>query len=80
MEKEKKNKKMNNDNRVVFISYNISTSDEIVRKIAEALEEQGISCFYASRDCEEQTNTDFVIPIVNAISNCKIFLLMLNYF
>ena len=78
MEKEKKNKKMNNDNRAVFISYNISTSDEIVRKIAEALEEQGISCFYASRDCEEQTNTDFVIPIVNAIRNCKIFLLMLN--
>ena len=79
MEKEDEEKKnLNNDNRVVFISYNISSADETVRKIADILEKQGISCFYASRDCEEQTNTDFVIPIVNAINNCKIFLLMLN--
>lgn len=78
MENKDDNKKLNNDKRAVFISYNISSSDETVKKIAGILEQQGVSCFYASRDCEDQTNTDFVIPIVNAINNCKIFLLMLN--
>lgn len=79
MEKEEnENKNINDDNRIVFISYNISNSDETVRKIVDILERQGVSCFYASRDCEEQTDNDFAIPIVNAIKNCKIFLLMLN--
>ena len=62
------------ENREVFISYHTSSAIDIVKKLVAALENAGISCWYAPRDCEE----DFAESIVRAIRGCRIFLFVLN--
>ena len=60
----------------VFISYHEASAGDIAAKIADALKEAGISCWYAEQD--------LTIPVVFAeeieeeIQDCKIFLLILN--
>ena len=60
----------------VFISYHEKSAGDIAAKIADALENAGISCWYAEQD--------LTIPVVFAdkieeeIRNCKVFLLILN--
>lgn len=63
-----------NENREVFISYHTSSAIDIVKKLVAALEDAGISCWYAPRDCEE----DFAESIVRAIRGCRVFLFVLN--
>ena len=60
--------------RDVFISYHTSSAKPIVEKIAQRLEENGISCWYAPRDCELQ----WAEAIVKAIDKATVFLVLLN--
>ena len=59
----------------VFISYHMKSAGELARKIADELESVGISCWYANRD---MIPGQFVKSIMDAINQCKIFLLILN--
>lgn len=59
----------------VFISYHEKSAGELVRKIADELEQGGISCWYAQRD---MIPGQFVNSIMEAIRHCKVFLLILN--
>lgn len=59
----------------VFISYHMESAGEVVRRIAEALERDGVSCWYAERD---MTPGAFAGVIVEEIEACKVFLLILN--
>jgi len=65
---------MNDHKREVFISYHTSSAADHVRKIAAALEGAGITCWYAPRDCGAQ----YASSIVQAIRQCKVFLMLLN--
>lgn len=65
---------MNTQPREVFISYHTQTGGEAVRKICAALEEAGISCWYAPRD----VGPNYAQSIVEAIRGCRVFLLVLN--
>ncbi len=60
--------------RDVFISYNMNSSTEQVLKISKLLEEKGISCWYAPRDVKDS----YASGIVDAIGQCKLFLVLLN--
>lgn len=62
------------ENREVFISYHTDSSTDAVHKICAALEGAGVSCWYAPRDVE----ANYAHSIVQAIRNCKVFLLLLN--
>ena len=60
----------------VFISYHENANTEnIVRRIAEKLEESGISCWYAGRD---SLPGFYAKDIGQEIQSCKVFLLILN--
>lgn len=59
----------------VYISYDEKTAENIVRQISEALEKDGISCWYAGRDMEKD---ELRGVITEAIENCRAFLLILN--
>ena len=59
----------------VFISYHMESAGEVVRQIAEALERDGVSCWYAGRDMEFGA---FAGVIVEQIEACKVFLAVLN--
>lgn len=59
----------------VFISYHMESAGKLARKIADKLETIGISCWYANRD---MLPGQFVESIMDAINQCKIFLLILN--
>ena len=59
----------------VFISYHMKSAGELAQQIADALETVGISCWYANRD---MIPGQFVKSIMDAINQCKIFLLILN--
>ncbi len=63
-----------NQEKDVFVSYHMDSSEEIVQKICRILESRGISCWYASRDSHDAYST----AIVRAIRSCKVFLLILN--
>ena len=63
------------ESREVFVSYHTSSAIDIVKKLVAALEEAGISCWYAPRDCEG----DFAESIVRAIRGCRVFLFVLNH-
>lgn len=65
---------MNQQNKEVFISYHTDSSADTVRKICAALEGMGITCWYAPRD----VSGNYAQSIVQAIRNCKVFLLLLN--
>lgn len=60
--------------RDVFISYHTSTAINIVNALGEKLESQGISCWYAPRDCEG----NFDEAIISALNKASIFLLIIN--
>lgn len=60
--------------RDVFISYHTSTAIDIVRVLGEKLESQGITCWYAPRDCE----SNFDEAIISALNKASIFLLIIN--
>ena len=60
----------------VFISYHEQSAGDIAAKIADALEEAGISCWYAKRDIPP--GGDFARYIPPQIDACKVFLLILN--
>lgn len=64
----------NNSKREVFISHHSDSTGEIVRKICTALESAGVSCWYAPRDC----GPSYAASIVQAIRECRVFLLILN--
>ena len=59
----------------VFISYSGESAVALLPQIAGALEERGISCWYAERDMKPE---DFAGTIARAVRNCRIFLLILN--
>ena len=60
----------------VFISYHEQSAGNLVPRIAAALENGGISCWYAKRNMP--LNVPFAEEIVQAIEDCKVFLLILN--
>ena len=60
--------------RDVFISYHTSTALDIVSALGEKLERQGITCWYAPRDCEG----NFDEAIISALNKASIFLLIIN--
>lgn len=65
---------MSPTHRDVFISYHTSSSEQLVETIAAALEARGISCWYAFRDAHHA----YPEAIVDALQNCRLFLLVLN--
>ena len=62
----------------VFISYHTQSAGNIVQQIVANLERTGISCWYAPRNIENSSDKEFASAIADAISRCKIFLLILN--
>lgn len=64
------------NNRDVFISYHTDSSRETVERVCAALENAGISCWYAPRDVEGK----YAGSITRAIRGCRTFLVMLNQF
>ncbi len=65
---------MNIQSKEVFISYHTDSSSNTVKKISTALEGVGVTCWYAPRD----VSGNYAQSIVQAIRNCKVFLLLLN--
>ena len=60
----------------VFISYHHDSSVQLVEHIVQALEREGIQCWYAPRDVTSKYAGD----IVRAIDECKVFLLIMNQY
>ena len=60
----------------VFISYHMKSAGEIVKQIAAALKDVGVSCWYAKRDLTAPGA--FAATITREIRACKVFLLVLN--
>ena len=60
----------------VFISYHESSAGALAEQIADALESNGVSCWYARRDLPPGAVFSDYIP--QAIRKCKVFLLILN--
>ena len=60
----------------VFIAYHEKSAGIIARKIADTLEKNGVSCWYAERDINP--GSDFAGVITRAIRDCKIFLIVFN--
>ncbi len=58
----------------VFISHHTDSSLHIVEAIVNKLESNGIKCWYAPRNTED----DYAGSIARAIKQCKVFLLILN--
>ena len=65
---------MDTQSKQVFISYHTETGKDAVRKICAALEGAGISCWYAPRN----VGANYAQSIVEAIRECRVFLLVLN--
>ena len=57
----------------VFISHHMNSAQNIAEKICKELESIGISCWYAERD----SDGPFARAIIQAIQECKVFLLIL---
>ena len=58
----------------VFISHHTKTSLHITEAICNSLESLGTKCWYAPRDTEKA----YASSIVNAIKQCRVFVLVLN--
>lgn len=58
----------------VFISYNEATSKAIMLRVVDALEKEGIRCWYAPRN----VRGDFADSITDAIEKCRVFVVILN--
>lgn len=67
---------MEQKSKEVFISYHMNSSTDIVEKISAALEGAGISSWYAKRDIDG----GYAGAIIDAIQECKVFLLVLNQY
>ena len=65
---------MDTKSKQVFISYHTETGKDAVRTICAALEGAGISCWYAPRN----VGANYAQSIVEAIRECRVFLLVLN--
>ena len=63
-------------NPFVFISYNVDTTLEFVKKLSVELENIGIKHWYASRDMQPTRNHADVVPRV--IGECSAVLVLLN--
>ena len=63
-----------NQKRDLFISYHTDSSKWIVDKLSIILEERGISCWYAPRDCDEA----WADAILDAIDKASMFLVIIN--
>lgn len=59
----------------VFISHHTNSSRHIVEAIANKLESIGIRCWHSSRDI---VGGDYATSIMQALTTCRIFLLVLN--
>ena len=59
----------------VFIAYHEKSAGMIARKIADTLEKNGVSCWYAERDMKPE---EFPGAITRTIRDCKIFLIVFN--
>ena len=59
----------------VFISHHTDSSRHIVAAVANQLESMGIRCWYSSRDI---IGGDYASSIMQALTSCKVFLLVLN--
>jgi len=59
----------------VFISYHSASSQEIARSIKTKLENMGYSCWYSGKD---MGGGDYASGIMQALTQCRIFLLILN--
>ena len=60
----------------VFISYHEKSAAELAPRIARALQDAGISCWYAPP--EKPLTVPFTEEIVRELEDCKVFLLILN--
>ena len=60
----------------VFISYSEKSAGNLASRIADALENAGISCWYARRDMP--IGSVFAGEIVQEIENCKVFLVIID--
>lgn len=60
--------------RDVFVSYHTSTAINVVTELVKKLESQGITCWYAPRDCD----SNFEEAIMSALNKASIFLLVIN--
>ena len=60
----------------VFISYHKNSAYALALQVCAALEKEGIVCWYAPRD--EKPGRPYMDSIIEAIEECKIFLLILN--
>lgn len=67
---------MSNTQKDVFISYHMDSSTDIVEKISAALDGVGISNWYAKQDIAG----GYAGVIIDAIMECKVFLLILNQY
>ena len=65
---------MDTKSKQVFISYHTETGKDAVRTICAALEGARISCWYAPRN----VGANYAQSIVEAIRECRVFLLVLN--
>lgn len=59
----------------VCISYDEKSAESVARQIANALEKDGISCWYVGRDMEKGALRG---AITEAIEDCRVFLLILS--
>ena len=59
----------------VCISYDEDSAENVARQVAEALESDGISCWYVGRDMEKGLLRG---AITKAIRDCRVFLLILS--
>ena len=59
----------------VFISYHTGSSQHVVEAIVNKLESKGIRCWYSEKYL---TGGDYASGIMEALSKCRIFLLVLN--
>ena len=62
--------------RDVFISYHEKSAEKLAPRIADALESAGISCWYAPPN--KPLTVSFTEEIVQALEDCKVFLLIWN--
>ena len=60
----------------VFVSYHSATSQNLARTIKERLEEVGISCWFSGGDLG---GGDYARAIMEALSQCRVFVLLLNH-
>ena len=59
----------------VFISHHTDSAGDVAKQLCAALEAEGVSCWYAQRDADNNAYAD---SIAQAVEQCKAFVLILN--